>query len=48
MLAFCSSEEMTTLVRRMRQTDPDPDVRTCAYYVLKALKARPGKPKFRR
>jgi len=37
-LAFCTSKEIRAIARRLNRTDPDKRVRTCAYYLLKALR----------
>lgn len=37
LLAFCTSDEVRALARRIASSDRDKDARTCAYYFLKAL-----------
>jgi hypothetical protein len=37
-VAFATSPELRAIARRIQRTDPDKDARTCAYYLLKAIR----------
>jgi hypothetical protein len=48
-VAFATSPELRAIARRIQRTDPDKDARTCAYYLLKAIREYDARgPKTRR